>query len=418
MKEYSIVKMLYKVNNLPNLDGKNVVKKIKNEFMLAIKHEDYKTERQTIETACKDWKDGGSKIDHFFKFNTYPCEVSNSRIYEQTLLHFAAKHGYQNVVNALLKAGAKIDVMDVLGRTPLYFAAHNGYMDVVNALISKGAKVDLLDFNSNTPLHLAAQNGHVNIVNALIKANADVNAVGGYENTALHLAAKNGHINVVNALIKAKAGVNAQNTNGYVSLHLAAQNGHIDVVNALIDAEAKTDLLGGTFDKKTPLHLAAENGYESVIQALVTKGANINAQSSYYKNTPLHHAFFEGHDGVVQYLIGKEANVLLKNDKGWTPSDCVNRGIPKLLKEAEKAAQMPVKVGVVVGIILMSLIATLLIFSYLPEVAIAGIVVGSFILIGTVVGGVAYMFSKPSTEIKVENTPSVEKIASEVPMPG
>lgn len=146
MEQYSIVNILLKVNNLSGLDGTKVVEEIKNWFTLAIQNEENETERKAIETAYKDWTEGGSKIDHFFQFKCYPFIDSYPSIHKQTLLHFAAKHDYQNVVNALLEAGAKIDVMDGLGYTPLHLAAANGHINIVNALIAKEANVNAQEF--------------------------------------------------------------------------------------------------------------------------------------------------------------------------------------------------------------------------------------------------------------------------------
>jgi len=43
-----------------------------------------------------------------------------------TGLHWAARRGYYELCELLLKSESHIDAMDVLGRTPLYFAMIKG----------------------------------------------------------------------------------------------------------------------------------------------------------------------------------------------------------------------------------------------------------------------------------------------------
>ena len=51
----------------------------------------------------------------------------------------------------------------------------HGHQEVVQALIAAGANVNQQNNNGWTPLHCAASNGHQAVVQALIVAGADVN---------------------------------------------------------------------------------------------------------------------------------------------------------------------------------------------------------------------------------------------------
>jgi ankyrin repeat protein len=64
-----------------------------------------------------------------------------------TALIVAARHGYREVVWALLDKGAEVNARDNQGATALILAAENGYGEVVQALLDKGADVGVKTSN-------------------------------------------------------------------------------------------------------------------------------------------------------------------------------------------------------------------------------------------------------------------------------
>lgn len=76
------------------------------------------------------------------------------------------------------------NLIDIEGVSALHYAAHYGYENIVRALIRKNANVDLKTFKYHyTPLHYAAMKGRKNIISILvIEGHANINelAVGGY----------------------------------------------------------------------------------------------------------------------------------------------------------------------------------------------------------------------------------------------
>ncbi|KAL5502789.1 hypothetical protein EMCRGX_G009613 [Ephydatia muelleri] len=97
-----------------------------------------------------------------------------NNVTEKTPLHCAAISENAEVVNALLKAGSKVDEKDETEKTPLHCAAISGNAEVVNALLKAGSKVDEKDETEKTPLHCAAISGNAEVVNALLKAGSKV----------------------------------------------------------------------------------------------------------------------------------------------------------------------------------------------------------------------------------------------------
>ncbi len=77
-----------------------------------------------------------------------------SSIYTIHLLHFAAKEGYKEVAEHLVKS-SDVNTVDDKGRTPLHWAVESGYLEMAKFLITQGADVKVKDIRDHTPLDLA-----------------------------------------------------------------------------------------------------------------------------------------------------------------------------------------------------------------------------------------------------------------------
>src|SRR5258708_32868909 len=72
--------------------------------------------------------------------------------YGRTDLHYAAGEGDLAKAQALLTAGAQVDLPDDNGWTPLHFAAQAHAVTVAETLLAAGATVDSRASPGNTPL--------------------------------------------------------------------------------------------------------------------------------------------------------------------------------------------------------------------------------------------------------------------------
>ena len=68
-------------------------------------------------------------------------------------LHHAAQNGQAKVVDILLKNNADVEAKDDQGWSHLHFAAAHGFIELVNSII---AEVDARENYNVIPLHLAA----------------------------------------------------------------------------------------------------------------------------------------------------------------------------------------------------------------------------------------------------------------------
>jgi len=72
-----------------------------------------------------------------------------------TAIHYAAGHGYRDVVEYLLEMEAEINVPNGEGWTPLHFAAFINSVLICELLVSRGADIQAKDSLGKTPLDLA-----------------------------------------------------------------------------------------------------------------------------------------------------------------------------------------------------------------------------------------------------------------------
>ncbi|EPQ12720.1 Oxysterol-binding protein-related protein 1 [Myotis brandtii] len=145
---------------------------------------------------------------------------------EQQLLHHA-RNGHAEEVRKLLETVEKNEaVADInckgrsksnLGWAPLHLACYFGHRQVVQALLKAGAEVNVLNDMGDTPLHRAAFTGRkLNSPNP-----PDVNCVDQLGNTPLHCAAYRARGPCVLALLKSGADPSLRNRNDQKPLHLA-----------------------------------------------------------------------------------------------------------------------------------------------------------------------------------------------------
>lgn len=92
-----------------------------------------------------------------------------------TPLHCAAHNANKEIVELLLDTGANVDAVSQAKSTALHHAvsAENCQVEIVEAILKKEADVDMTDKYGRTPLCWAIRNGYSEIARILLKYNAD-----------------------------------------------------------------------------------------------------------------------------------------------------------------------------------------------------------------------------------------------------
>ena len=260
------------------------------------------------------------------------CKTNLSISRGQTLLHFAAMSGEEEIVKKIIKysqlcKGQKFSILtnpkDNRGRTPLHFAAKNGHLEVLQLIwkdqtTKRCKEKNPEDHMGLTPLHFAAQMGHIEICKFILKRLKQIDSTKMEPLRPLHLAAENGHLEVCKLFIKSYTirdskskkmidGLNDKNPrfkDGKTPLHLAAKEGHLNVCKFII--EKVEDKNPKDNRKDTPLHIAAEKGHLDVCELIIGQFSdkspiNINPLNL-YGETPLQNAFLHRHHEIYQLI--------------------------------------------------------------------------------------------------------------------
>jgi ankyrin repeat protein len=258
----------------------------------------------------------------------------------QTPLMFAAREGCAACIPLLASAKADLNATDIDDNlTPLIMALLNGKYDAANALIQAGADVNMADKLGRVPLHVAIDDhtmpisnrpspkevdeelNSLDIIKTLLAKGAEVNiqlknafpyrtkldrgadGMLGAGTTPLIRAAKAADHVAMKLLFE--KGADAK---------LATRNG----VNALMAAAGV-----GTNDADTTGRYKPQPDIIESIRLCLEAGADINAVDSTGRSA-LFGAAQQGFDQVVQFLADRGAKVDLKDRNGRTALDAAS----------------------------------------------------------------------------------------------
>lgn len=279
-----------------------------------------------------------------------------------TALLYAAREGCYDCVDALLGAGADVNLPTPDGVTALMLALDNDHNDVARLLLDRGANPRLWDWWGRTALYIAvdrrecaAGNGRncgsisrrsdksMDIINTLLDAGVEINA-----QLSMHRPSRSGNSGrFVDPLLNI----------GCTPLLRATMAGDAEVVRALLARGAETNInamgltpflvaAGVGAGSKGGTGLAAETSAggpvnRELMELLLQHGANVNDQvtgtftysmrvsrapSANEGRTALHIAALEGKPDQVRYLLSKGASAQITDAGGQKAIDLV--GVP------------------------------------------------------------------------------------------
>ncbi len=233
-----------------------------------------------------------------------------------TPLMWAAFNADREMVQALLKSGAKADVVSRYGASALSEAVKLGDVELVRTLLDAGADVDSPNLDNQTVLMLAlaaspVTPNHVQIAKELIERGADVKAIETFRNqTVLMWAAAANQPEIVDLLLargakdqvdlrakhddwprmitsEPRAQFGSRHTGGLTALLYAARSGCLGCAQSLVEAGA--DVNKPNPDGITPLINALDNRRFDMAMYLLDQGANPHTWD-WWGRTPLYTA--------------------------------------------------------------------------------------------------------------------------------
>lgn len=159
------------------------------------------------------------------------------------------------------------------GKSLLHMAVRKQRWKFVQALLRAGADVNVRDTDRRTPLHVAAEKNNTTIINMLAEADANLEAADRSNRTAFLRACQLGKAEAAQALRNKGADIFATDMSGWGGIHLAAvSDKHTDILPVLtmmgLDINRRDDI------SWTPLHWVAETGSAEMALALLKEGAD------------------------------------------------------------------------------------------------------------------------------------------------
>ena len=195
------------------------------------------------------------------------------------LVSMRASNNAEEVINELIKAGARMHDEDANGDNCFAFACLNGKLEAVKVLM-RHATFDVNHKNKRgtTPIIWSAQRNHPGVLNYLIvecSGNIDAKETDGW--SALHHACRNNHVDCVRLLLQHGADINAKTVHSYTSLMTASYNGSCEAVMALLNHKRDAlDMDASDEAQDTALIIAKKKGHVQIATLLEAESANRN----------------------------------------------------------------------------------------------------------------------------------------------
>ena len=277
---------------------------------------------------------------------------------KETLLHYAASKGFEDIIEELIKRNVKLDSRCDKGVTPLHLAIQNNHFNIVKTLVKYGVNINefsiirqsSLDIEDGqklikiTPFELAFHYKNYPIINLLLENKAKAQATSGYEirkmsiywavnkdfrgiaklilqdpdqianANLMRLLASSKSVEMVELLFKY---FNFQPNDNF--FQIAVGYDMIDVVKFLIKNGEARKINMKYVDEFWPLEHAIENNSLKMVQILLDNGAETDKIVQPYNLTYLHKAVNEGKLELVDVFIRHGLNVNAEGDDSWNP---------------------------------------------------------------------------------------------------
>ncbi|XP_043466890.1 ankyrin repeat domain-containing protein 27-like [Leptopilina heterotoma] len=206
-------------------------------------------------------------------------------VHNKRMLHVAAARGHLQIVDLLIKNGAKLNVEDVKGRTPFYIALQQNKVEVAEFLLENGARIDIPRDDGRTTLHVAIKTQNIQIVDRLLKQGDIVNVLDAMSRLKpIDVAASLNNIQLVELLLKYGAKMDdidefreeqKDDHKRMTALHYAAKRGNLEMVKLLMsNGFDKIDVRN--LNDVTPLGVAISKHRLGIVKYLFESGSKIN----------------------------------------------------------------------------------------------------------------------------------------------
>ena len=156
---------------------------------------------------------------------------------EWSALHRSIAYGHFQIAEALVEAGATLDLQDHQGFSALMAMTLKRPQDpastqLISMLIKNGANLDLKNKEGRSALILAVLNNHSRVAKVLLKNGANIDLQDNYGYTALMYAVEGGYATAL-TLLEYGANFELFGIDGADTLKLAIFHGRLDIVSII-----------------------------------------------------------------------------------------------------------------------------------------------------------------------------------------
>ncbi|KAL0214443.1 hypothetical protein P9112_006627 [Eukaryota sp. TZLM1-RC] len=229
-----------------------------------------------------------------------------------TLLHYIAIYGNDQLCVKLLSMGAYANAQNDKKRTPVHLACSRGNGSIFHLLIRNSGDFLQKCENGVSGVHFAAQKGHSNIIKLMVQFNKELLSADHFGNTSLMYAAQSNakSFGMILGVVESLDQVISTNKQKMNILHFAASGNDSEVVDLILakldefnkvlktNIKARMPELIQFINNKdafgfTPLQIAASKGNDLILSRLASSpNIDINSQSKRSgKVTALHLTF-------------------------------------------------------------------------------------------------------------------------------
>ncbi len=226
---------------------------------------------------------------------------------EMNALSFAIGSGDNEMVDVLLRKGAKADVFGISGQPLVHEVVVERKMDVVTKLLEKGATFDVVTEEGETPMGAAVSNEDIDMVGLLLDGGVSASPKIENGDTPLMLAVGSGNVPIAHQLIASGAKVDK---NALLAKAYTLRDDPL--MSLLLNSGADPEAVFPGTDQRV-FDAAVQDGASGAVRTLLAAGASIGDN--------LWAALLTGQDDLIRLILDAGADPRQKGPEGQDPLD-------------------------------------------------------------------------------------------------
>ncbi|KAK9061676.1 hypothetical protein SSX86_018859 [Deinandra increscens subsp. villosa] len=248
------------------------------------------------------------------------CDI-NSRITNngETPLMICAQFKQEECLRVLMKAGADLGLVNMLGQSAQSIAKSNKWSNSFQQTTLDVIKDGMIPISNNntvfSPLLFVTHSGDIHALKAIVsRENINLNEQDSNGLSAVMVAAMQGDVHAFKLLVYSGADVKLTNKNGESAISLSKTKDNSDMFEKVMfrfTLEKGNEGSQGFY----PMHYASRHGDIQAVKLLTTRGYDINAFDG-NEQTPLMLAAREGNAQMCKLLIACGSLCDVSNSKG------------------------------------------------------------------------------------------------------